>query len=456
MSLDPDPAEMRRLAHLAIERAIADRAALADARVITPPDPAVLRPLCAEPLPRAGHGVDSSLAKFFDELLPLATRVDHPRFFGYVPAPGSFVGALGDWLASVTNLFVGSWLGGASFAQLEVQVLDWLRDALGLEAAWGHGLLTSGGSMANLTALCVARERCAAPLERQTVHTSVEAHGSVRKAARILGYREENVIAVPVGFEQRIHPGALAESLDAADARGLVPAAVVATVGTTSTGAVDDVVACAGAAAEHGAWVHVDGAWGAAMAVLPERTEIRAALAAADSITLDPHKWLYTPLESGCLLTRHAGILEATFRAEGDYLQDVPRDEVNFFDRGPEMSRGARALKLWLLLRSVGVDRIADAIRHDCALAERARARLGQDPRITVVTEPRMSVFSFRVPGGEEANADLVRRIHADGFCLLSSSRVAGSYVIRFCVVNHRTTEDDVDRTVDRVLALIG
>lgn len=455
MSLDPAPDEMRRLARLALDRALDARTQIREARVHTPPDPTELQALLAEPLPREGKGLADCIERFHDRVLPRATRVDHPRFFGYVPAPGSFASVVGDLMAAFANPFVGSWLGGASMAQLELVVLGWLREALGLPAEWSSGILTSGGSLANLSALAAAREACPAPLARQTIYTSSEAHYSVSKAARILGYTDEQIVALPVDLEQRLATDGLATRLESDLADGFVPAAIVPTVGTTSTGAVDDVAACAAIGRRHGAWIHVDGAYGAAMALCPEETAIREALATADSLTLDPHKWLYAGIESGCLLTRRAGSLEQAFTGDGAYLQDLPRDAVNLFERGPELTRGGRALKLWTLLRGLGVDALADAVRHDQAMARRAADRLLADPRIKLVTPPRMSVFSFAVPGSDEGGRRLVEALHRDGFCFLSSSRVAGSFVLRFCVVNHRTTEQDIDDTVDRVLALL-
>ncbi|MEE9127066.1 MAG: pyridoxal-dependent decarboxylase, partial [Planctomycetota bacterium] len=168
----------------------------------------------------------------------------------------------------------------------------------------------------------------------------------------------------------------------------------------------------------------------------------------------DPHKWLYAPFESGCVLTRHPDTLRQAFAADADYMQDIPREEVNFFERGPELSRGNRALKLWVLFRSLGIEPIREAIRRDIKLCKLACEQLRKDPRIRIVTEPSLSMFSFSVPGGESAGRKLVDRILEDGFLMLSSSRVNGEFVLRLCMVNHRTTEEDVRLSVDRILEL--
>jgi glutamate/tyrosine decarboxylase-like PLP-dependent enzyme len=453
MILDPPPGEMQRLGHRAVDLAVDHLAQIRDRRVVTPPVAAELRELVREPLPATGTGLDATLTRFFDEVLPRATLVNHPRFFAYVPGPGSFAGAVGAFVAAATNLFVGTWLGGAVMAQLEVQVLDWIRLALGLPPPFATGIVTTGGSMANLGALAAARARAGGRLR---VYTSTEAHYSLAKSARVLGVRAADLVALPVDREQRLVVEALAAALADDRAAGRVTAAVCATAGTTSTGAIDPLEACADLCAAHGAWLHVDGAYGAAAALLPEHADLRRALARADSITLDPHKWLYAPFEAGCLLVRDEAALRAAFLGDGAYMQDVPRDEVNFFERGPELSRGARALPLWFLLRSVGVDAITDAIRGDQARAARACARLEADARIRIVTPARLSVFSFGLADGDEERAKRwLRAIHADGFTMLSSSRVDGRFVLRFCVVNHATSDADVDASVDRILALL-
>ncbi len=459
---------MRRLGHLAVDRAVDHLARLSEKRVARRVTSAQMRALVAEPLPRQGLGVEDSLRRFFDELLPSATLTNHPRFFAYIPGPGSFVGAVGEWIAAATNLFVGSWLGGAAMAQLELEVLDWLRQAIGLDAAF-TGILTSGGSMANLGALAAMRARAGGAaaagaggamvdamvdaMVGGTIYTSEEAHYSVAKAARVLGL--PHVCALPADDAQRLSPERVARAIRADRAAGRRPIGVVATAGTTSTGAIDPLPALSALCAAEGLWLHVDAAYGGALALLDDGRGQLEGLDRADSITLDPHKWMYAPFESGCLLTRHVDALATAFSADAGYLQDVPRDEVNFFERGPELSRGCRALKLWLLLRAVGVDAIAAAIGDDVRRCRLARDLIAQDPRLAIVTEPSLSVFSFAVRAGEAASKDLLERVLADGFLMLSSSVVRGRYALRFCVLNHRTTDDDVRAAVARIRALL-
>lgn len=450
MSLDPEPAELRRLSERAAALAADWMLGLPQRRVATPPVASELRALVDEGLPGTGRGIDDCLDRLVGELLPRATLVNHPRFFAYVPGPGSFAGAVGEWLAAAVNPFVGTWLGGSVMAQLEVQTLDWVRQAVALPQGF-DGILTTGGSMANLGALAAAlgdRDRGSA-----VVYASAEAHYSVAKAARLLGVRQ--VRAIPVDAEQRMLAASLAAAIAEDLDRGLWPCAVCATAGTTSTGAVDPLPELADVCSKHSLWLHVDAAYGGPVALLEEgRTWLRG-WERADSITLDPHKWLYAPFECGCLLTRKLPALEAAFAGEGHYMQDIPRDEVNFFTRGPELTRGARALKLWFVLRACGTEAIAQAIRKDLALCRLACELLAADARIEIVTPPRLSIFTFALRAGEAAGKQLVQDLLRDGLLMLSSTRVNGRFALRFCAVNHRTTEGDVRASVTRIRQLI-
>ncbi len=445
-TLDPTPDEMRRLGHLAVDLAVEHWTTLRQRRVGQRASAAEAGAVIREPLPETGHGLESSLHRYFEQLLDTATFTNHPRFFAYVPGPGSFAGALGGWVAAATNLFVGTWLGGAGMAQLELEVLEWLRQALELPEGT-TGVLTSGGSVANMSALAAARAHAGAP-ERGAVFTSEAAHYSFAKGARVIGLPEAAIRAVPTDARGRMRVDALRGALQAAVDGGEVPFCVCATAGTTSIGSIDPLTEIADLCAEFGVWLHVDGAYGAAVALLPEEREALAGIERADSLTLDPHKWLYAPFECGCLLTAHTGSLRRAFTADADYLQDVPRDEVNFFERGPELSRGNRALPLWMLLRSVGLERIRVAIRSDLRLCRLARDLIAADPRLEIVTEPQLSIFSFAVRGDEDASQRLVEILLQDGRVMLSSARVDGRFVLRFCVVNHRTSEDDIRAAV--------
>ncbi len=448
MSLDPDLEEMRRLGHQAVDRAVEHLAGLRGKRVVTPPRRDELEPLVAEPLPETGLGLEDSLQRFFGDLLPCATLVNHPRFFAYIPGPGSFTGAVGEWVAAATNTFVGTWLGGAVMAQLEVQTVDWLRAAVGLPEP-RVGMVTTGGSMANLGGLAaglVGHDRQAA-----VVYVGEQGHYSLAKAAKVLGIAAERIRAVPDGDDQCMDPASLRRMLAEDRARGLKPAVVTATCGTTNTGSIDPVAELADLCRSEGLWLHCDAAYGGAVALLEDHRPLLRGWEQADSVTLDPHKWFYTPFECGCLLVRDGSNLRAAFGGDGAYMQDIPRDETNFFAMGPELTRGARALKLWFVLRSHGTRALADCIRRDIEHARLAADRLAADPRIEILTPPRLSILTFGIrsaDGGDETARRLTSRLMQDGFVMLSSTLVGGRYAIRFCVANHRTTAQDVEDSV--------
>ncbi len=453
MTLDPDPESMSRLGYAAVDRAVSHLANLRDQRVVTPPVAAELRQLFGEDLPRDGHGADDTLRRYYETVLPRATLVNHPNFFAYVPGPGSFVGALGAFAAAVTNPFVGTWLGGAALAQLELETLRWLRTALGLHEH-GTGLFTSGGSMANLSALAAGLRDL--PRHEATVYASDQGHYSLTKAARILGVPKEQVRILPTDARQRLDPQAAERQLLADRDQGLRPAVLCATAGTTSTGAVDPLPELAQLCRRHGLWLHVDAAYGGAMALLPDGQRLLAGWELADSVTIDPHKWLYVPFECGCLLVKDGAALAAAFGGDGDYMQDIPRGEANFFALGPELSRGARALKLWFLLRSCGIDAIAAAIRDDLRRCRLAHDLLVRDRRIEVITPPQMSIFTFAVADDDPRTRALATDLMREGRTMLSSTMVAGRYALRFCVANHRTTDDDVRAAVEQVRKRLG
>ncbi|MEO0481425.1 MAG: aminotransferase class V-fold PLP-dependent enzyme [Planctomycetota bacterium] len=453
---EPRPEDLRSLLHDLVDRIVDARAELPEARVFTPPRSAELRALIDRPTPDQATDLRSLIDRFFDEWLPRGTRVDHPRFFAFIPCPGSAQSLIGAFLSAASNLFSGSFLGGTFLIEVEHLVLRWLADAMGLPTDMRHGIVTTGGSMANLGGLAAARQRAedqGAELQTQRVYTSSEAHYSVQKASRVLGYRRDQCQVLPTDGQQRLDARALERRIEQDLAEGHRLTTVVVTAGTTSTGALDPIDAVRDLADRHGLWMHVDAAYGGALAILPEEEALRSALGRADSITIDAHKWLYASIETACLLTRHVDDLVRAFGGDGAYLQDVPRDETNFFERGPELTRGARCLRLWTLFEGVGFDALRNAVRHDCAMAHRAAERLTADPRFELATEVRMSMFSFQFRDGQRTRR-LLELLHRDGVIMLSSTDIDGRFALRVCVVNQRTTESEIDQAIAHVLAL--
>ena len=461
-SLDPSPEEMRRLGYAVVDRIVEHLAELPEQRVARRGSAGDFAALVDEPLPQEGQGIKRSLEFFFDRVVPGMTRVNHPRFFAFIPAPSSFAGAVGAMLAAGTNPFVGSWLGGATLSALELTVLRWIARLVGYPEEAG-GLLTSGGSMANLGALAAARTRA----DRETwgrlvLYVSEEGHASMDKAATVLGFAEQALRRVPVDSRLRMDARALARQIRTDRAAGRVPHFVCANAGTTNTGAIDPLRDIHDVCRAERLWFHVDGAYGGFAALTDEGRPLREGLAAADSVTLDPHKWLYAPMGVGCVLVRDASTLTAAFAAHGEYLRDLPTDEINFLDRGPELSRPARVLPVWMVLRALGERAIREQIEEDLRLARLAADLIEEDARLELVDRPQLSVVAFRhrARAGEEETARaerdraLMEATLADGALMLSTTVTGGRTALRLVVMNHRTTEADVRRSVARIREL--
>ncbi len=403
--------------------------------------------------PPEGPATAAELVDDMGALVRLGRRKNgHPRFFGYVCASADPVGALADAVASAVNQNLTAWRSAPGAVELERMVVRWLAELVGFGAE--HGLLTSGGSMANLIGVAcgVARAR-----ETARVYRTAEAHLSLDKACRLLGLRDERVRGVPHDGDRRMLPDELDRML-AADGSS---ACVCASAGTANTGAIDPLVAIADVCARHGAWLHVDGAYGAPAAMTDEHAFLRDGLARADSLSLDPHKWFFAPFDAGCVLVRDENAALAAFAGDSEYVavtQDDPIERFAFFERGPELSRRARALKVWAILKARGTGAIRDAIARNVALRRHLDARVEAEPRLEALGSG-LSIACFRyVPAGaasaDECNRRILDALNASGRFFLSPTTLDGRFALRVCIVNFRTTEADVDLLVDEVLRL--
>jgi aromatic-L-amino-acid/L-tryptophan decarboxylase len=453
LTLDPEVA--RRLGYRTVDALVERLVQLPDLPVVRSAGREEMEARLREPLPEHGSDPEVVLETALRDVLAPGLRIDHPRCFAFIPGPGNPVGVLADALAAGFGVFAGAWLGSPGAAMVETVVLDWLRDVCALPATT-QGLFVSGGSMANLTALAVALEELAgSERPRATVYVSGEAHSSVERALRVTGVRHVRVLAAD--RDQRLVPDEVAAAVVADRAAGRLPTCVVATAGTTGTGAVDPLEELRNVCDEQGMWLHVDGAHGAAAMLSPHGRDRLRGLELADSLTLDPHKWLFQPLEAGCLLVRDGAALERTFSVSPPYLRDAAAaaKEVNFSDRGIQLTRQFRALKLWMSLKVYGAAAFRAAIEHGLALAEHAERRLARDPAWEVMTPARLGIVTFRPAGSSDAvTARLPAAALADGFAYLSSYRVHGAIALRLCTINPRTTRADIDRTIDRLAAL--
>ncbi|HEY8209780.1 MAG TPA: aminotransferase class V-fold PLP-dependent enzyme [Myxococcaceae bacterium] len=392
------------------------------------------------------------------------SRAPSARFFGYVLGSGEPIAALGDLVASVLNQNVTAWRSSPAAVTIERTLVQWIASAVG--AAGFTGSLMGGGSMANLAALAMARERRApanqAGAQSGPIYVTAETHMSIRKAVALLGLGTRSLRTIPMDPDLRMRPEALDEAIAEDERRGLRPLAVVASAGTTATGSIDPIPQIAEVARRRGVWLHVDGAYGgfAALAV-PEKI---SGLGFADSISLDAHKWMYQPLDCGCLLFRDASAARAAFSDTAEYTRAFSSDPIEgfaFFEESPELSRRFRALKLWLSLRYHGVAAFRAAIRKDLDLAQRLASKVDATPELERLAPVPLSAVCFRWVGDrklaesalEARNATLLSAVNARGRVYLSNARIGGHFALRACLTNHRTRPEDVDAVVTEVLA---
>jgi aromatic-L-amino-acid/L-tryptophan decarboxylase len=459
----PDATELRASGSQALDWLIHHSSTLADQAIGLTATRSMMEALLREPAPEVGAGFPQVLEEFAQKVAPYAFRTNHPRFLAFVPGAPTFLSVLGELLCAGVNFFAGVWLEAAGPSEVELVVLDWFKEFLRYppEAA---GLLTSGGSEANLTALVVARQRLSSPdRERAILYASEHRHWSVDRAARIMGLRPDQLRPLPVDESFRLQPSVFAQAVAEDRARGGHPWLLVANAGTTNTGTVDPLAELAAACRLEQVWLHVDAAYGwSAVLDATERPGL-AGIERADSLTLDPHKWFGQTFEAGCILVRDGALLPQAFAQHPEYLQDVGagEDEVNFADRGLALTRRFRALKIWLSLKVLGVAWFRRLIRHCCLLADLGEELLVRAGTFEILSKRQLSIVCFRfapqvMPGRTRhrpedldlLNLELVEELRRTGRAFISSTRLHGRVALRFCFVNWRTRAADVEEVV--------
>ena len=407
-------------------------------------------------VPWKGTGVDAfkALPEVFE-----ASRPALPRFFGYVFGSGEPIGSLGSFAASVLHQNAAAWRSAPAAVTIERAVVRWLASLIGCEGF--NGSLTLGGSSANLMGLCMAREAKApanqTAVQGGVIYCSTEAHMSIPKAAALLGLGHNAVRLIAVDDAFRMRTNDLRQEIIRDLQNGTVPIAVVASAGTTATGSIDPMPAIADICHEFGLWLHVDGAYGAlASLAIPDAFR---GMERADSVSLDPHKWLYQPTGCGCLLYRNSSDARKAFGHSGEYaraLSDDPIEGFAFFEESMELSRPFRALALWISLRFHGVEAFRESIREDLRLAGLLTGLIDAEPRLERLAPVALSAVNFRYVGCEDANGfnrSILSRVIQRGRVYISNAEVRGNFALRACIVNHRSTEDDVRCIVNEVLA---
>ena len=416
-----------------------------------------LEAIMREEPPEEGRPSHEVIERAAHEILPIAGRVDHPRFFAFVPSSPTWPGVLADFMAAGHNIFQGTWLGASGPSMLEVVVIDWFRSWIGYPETAG-GLFTSGGSAASLDGFVAAREAAGAPMQ-PSVYMSDQSHTALIRAATIVGVRPESVRMVPTDEHFCLDMNELHGMIMEDRESGLTPIAICGNAGATNTGAVDPLDEIADYCESEDIWFHVDAAYGG-FAILTDRgAELLKGLERADSIAMDAHKWLFQPFECGCLMVKDIRKLEGAFSVQPEYLQDTRwgRDHPNFGDRGLQLSRSFRALKVWMSVQTFGLAAFRRSIGQGIELAERAEAYIRESDVLQIANPASLGVVCFRVNPRttelndeqlEEINEAVQARVIEEAVAMMSSTRLRGLYSLRLCILNHTTTWEDVRFTL--------
>lgn len=487
---DLEPDEFRRLGYRTVDMMVDYFASIRDRPVFPGKSSQAVADVFNDPLPLTGQSADQILDDWPSRVLSNATHLGSPRYFGFVNGSGTMLGVLAEALAASVNMNAGGWKAGPAATEIERRTIAWIAELIGYPIECG-GIFTSGGTMANHTGLLTGLRDTAAydsttdGLQSETrsgkhliYMADHEGHISIERAADLLNLGRRSVRRVASRKDFTIDPEALETMIRADRARGDHPFCVVAQVGSINTGAIDPLEEIADICERNGLWFHADGACGAVGAMLPEKKEMYKGLDRADSVTLDPHKWLFIPYECGCLLVRQPEKLRRAFSLSASYLRGTLPTEytgLDYFEYGPEMSRGFRALKVWMTLRHYGVDGYRKLLRQGISCAEHLAKRVHASDEFEHLHEPNLYIYSFRYAPFEDRelaqrserdrervdakldrlNQRIADEIQARGIAFIMTTRIRERTVLRMSICSHRTTLADIDAVFD-ALTQIG
>ncbi|ELZ95951.1 aromatic-L-amino-acid decarboxylase [Haloferax mucosum ATCC BAA-1512] len=478
--VDMDPDEFRMLGYRAVDTIAAYFEALDELDVFPGQSPTDVEQLFDETLPETGQAPDAILDEWSDKVLPTATHNTSPRYFGFVMGSGTMMGVLADALAASVNMNTGGWKPAPSGTEVERRTIRWLAELIGYDPDCG-GLFTSGGTMANVTGILTGlRETAEYDTKTRGIQTDDragrftlyvadhEGHSSIYRVAELLGLGSDAVHLVPSHDDFTMDVEALERLVEADRDSGAIPFCVVAQVGSINVGAIDPLEDIARVCEEQNLWFHADGACGAVGAVLPEKRPQYRGIERADSVTLDPHKWLYVPYECGCLLVRDQSLLAHVFAMDAAYLEGklpTKYEGLDYYELGPQMSRGFRALKVWMSLKHYGVSGYRALLRRNVACAEHLDALVRSAADFEALHEPNLYIYSFRYapndlqqalrsdPEKRDAiddyldtlNQRIADEIRERGLAFVMTTAIYDRTVLRLSICSHRTTRDDID-----------
>lgn len=416
--------------------------------------------LFLEEVPEKPTDAHKVLNFVLDEVMTKSNIVSHPKSYSFVPGPSNYISAMADSLASGFNVFSGGWAASPAAAEMEIVTMNWLLKMFGFPQKKGGGIFTSGGSMANLTALVTARRvKCGDDFSKAVIYLSDQAHSSNIKAIRVLGFKKEQIRIIPTDLEFKFSLNKLKNAIAKDRLEGLQPFCLIATAGTTNTGTVDPFTDLAKICKAEDIWFHIDGAYGG-FAILSESGKMMLkGIEKADSLTVDPHKWFYQPYEIGCLLIKNHKWLKSTFTEKPEYLRDIEGNtsEINFYDHGIELTRRFRALKFYMSVKTFGLTEFRKAISYNIKLAEATESLLRKSSNWEVISPATLAVINFRYnPIGNKLsekkldalNQHISAQVVGSQKALLVTTVLNKQVVLRMCLINPRTKLTDVKETL--------
>ena len=418
--------------------------------------------LLTENIPEDPTPANEVLDFVMNSIIPNSNIVSHPKSYSFVPGPSNYISAMADTIATGFNIFSGGWAASPAAAELEIVVMNWLLKIFGFPAKKGGGIFTSGGSMANLTALVTARRiKCGDDFSKAIIYLSDQAHSSNIKAIKVIGFKKEQIRIIPTDIEFKVAINKLKNVIAKDRLEGLHPFCFIASAGTTNTGTVDPLHEIANICEKENLWMHVDGAYGGAAILSNKGKQLLKGIERADSLTVDPHKWFYQPYEIGCLLIKDHNWLSSTFSEKPEYLRDIEgnESEINFYDHGIQLTRRFRALKFYMSLKTFGLSSFKKAIQYNIDLAEKTEEILRNSTSWEITSPATLAIINFRYnPIGhnlsekelDHINQNISKKIVDSREALLVTTILQNQIVLRMCLINPRTTIEDIKSTLQQ------
>lgn len=415
-----------------------------------------------ENIPEEPTPANEVLDFVMNTIIPNSNIVSHPKSYSFVPGPSNYISVMADTIATGFNIFSGGWAASPAAAELEIIVMNWLLKIFGFPTKKGGGIFTSGGSMANLTALVTARRiKCGDDFSKAIIYLSDQAHSSNIKAIKVIGFKKEQIRIIPTDIEFKVALNKLKNVIAKDRLEGLIPFCFIASAGTTNTGTIDPLNEIADICEKENLWMHVDGAYGGAAILSNKGKQLLKGIERADSLTVDPHKWFYQPYEIGCLLIKDHNWLSSTFSEKPEYLRDIEgnESEINFYDHGIQLTRRFRALKFYMSIKTFGLKSFKKAIQYNIDLAEQTEEILRNSIYWEITSPATLAIINFRYnPIGQNLsekeldhiNQNISKKIVASREALLVTTILQGQTVLRMCLINPRTTIDDIKSTLQQ------